>query len=201
MNQQRFLACFRDGLVPASVSPGKNSYTMSYDISGLMRFRVLDDMDAIEKLSVLINISELYPMSFEYGFSLSPDNLFIDDYFRVKVLERKLSGTYNRFIDDYKALILYISSHDVSFEVCLHDIENYAGKTPMLKKICSCDSVDEIKRLLLFRQKVLREEREKKYTVISRKKYAILKIITPCLFAVTVFFMVTSCYYVLSSML
>lgn len=176
-NKMKSLASDRAHLVPCTYIPGDSFFELSFSTSGLMHFRASEDLESHEKLNLLINAGKLYELSSEFGFSMSPDNLFFDEKLNVFVLERTvIPDPPGRFAEKYKALIFSVICPEYSYEDYILGERHILLNDDSLKEIAETDKLERIMDILSLKLTQLNRKRDKKYTEISRRRIFLMKL-------------------------
>lgn len=135
--------------LPCRMEEQKEEYQICYDTTGFQVFSEIRRERRIDILLVLLDLAGLYDLSFEYRFSLQPENIFFDRNRKAAVMERDLyprgeEGENDWFLPEYKALAGYALQKKYSYEDYLEGGSALFAKNRILKPLMQMESVEEI---------------------------------------------------------
>lgn len=121
-----------------------------------------------DRLKVLLEAAGLYSLSETYDFGLNPENLNYDRNYRVSIKNkepREKGAAYaeGEFLKQYKALVGHAMQKRYAYEDYLKGGEDLYRKNPLLKRMDTCGSLEEVTAFL-------EQEYETRYEIQLHKR-------------------------------
>lgn len=141
-------------LIPCQVEEKREELVFTYETEFLKEVTLLRKEGRKTKLAVLLDGAGLAKMRLDYVGSLKPSNLYYDGSCRIRLLERDV---YRRgegfdpeeFLMEYKALIGFVMQRRYRYEDYRQGGLKLLEKNSFLAKIGNCETIDQVKEVLL----------------------------------------------------
>ncbi|MFV0466358.1 MAG: type VII secretion protein EssB/YukC [Lachnospiraceae bacterium] len=153
---------------------------LTFDDKDLFCMEVLADEDRLIVLAVLANVAELNEGRNLYQFTLEPENLYYDKNGIVLVKIRDICETgmhlsTDTFLMEYKALAGAFLQTKYSYDDYKMGGQELLAKVPLLEKIRSAESINEISKILWEEHRNLKIERKETLRFVNKRRYKALK--------------------------
>ena len=177
-----FLTYQAEGLASCILEEMEDGVIFSFETKNNKSAKEISKKPKEEALRFLMNISSLFSLHDEYDFSLSPQNLLVDENLMAKVLIRDAKdGEEDEFLSKYKALIGCVLLPKYKYEDFLEGGEGLFKKKKFLSRITSLNSIEEIEEVLLEEYKKTLAKNKQTKRLISKKQVFFAKVTLPLL--------------------
>lgn len=163
----------RNGFLDCEIQEKKEEIIIAYKVKNLFSMTNIRMEKKEVRLSVLIDVLQLYQCRESFVFSLHPDNLYYDMHQRVYVMERDVYPRgevfhHTEFLNQIKALIGYSMQGRFAFEDYLEGGEKLFIKNNFLKQFYQISELEQIEELLLDEYRTVKEEAETKKVLVNK---------------------------------
>lgn len=170
--QERFLPC--------QIEENGEELVIKFQVENQLSFSEIHKERSDHKLAILLDAAEIIGMGKEYDITLNPENLFYDQCFRVKVMERdvyKRGIEFNegKLLEEYKALIGYSLQKRYGFEHYRDGGLELLRKHKFLSKVYDCTCLAEIKELLYGEYKEKSEKIKETKIIVDKNSFFLKK--------------------------
>ena len=135
---EKFLSCV--------ITEEEEELVADYEIQNYSSCTEIRNLSGVERLRVLVDVQTLEGKSDEYLFSLAPQNLYYDENYRVKVMERDIPTNReedcNDFLKQYKALAAFALQKKYSYEDTWKVEKIFIGKIGCYSKLVRQKTVE-----------------------------------------------------------
>lgn len=164
---EKFLSCV--------ITEEEEELVADYEIQNYSSCTEIRNLSGVERLRVLVDVQTLEGKSDEYLFSLAPQNLYYDENYRVKVMERDIPTNReedcNDFLKQYKALAAFALQKKYSYEDYVEGGEDLYRKNRLLQQISETKDSGELKNLLEQEYVKEKEKLVRTKILVSKKSY------------------------------
>jgi len=184
-------------LAPCGIEPDGDSLLFRFPAEGYTECTGIFEKTPADRYRFLFNAGALEQLAGQYDFSLSPDNLLVDDNLKPKVLVR-LFGTNGSFLERYKALIGAVLTGRYDSDDFLGGGADLYGSQGTLRELADLPSVKEV-RGRLFELWSDESRKQKAATVsVNRLRDRLCGVLIPALSVLTALCLAVSCWYALA---
>ena len=177
-----FLTYEAEGLASCALEETEDGVVFQFDTKNVESATEIPNKSKEEMLRFLMNISKLFCLYDEYDFSLSPDNLLVDENLQSKALIRDAKvGEGEDFLPKYKALIGCVLLPKYKYEDFLEGGQDLFKKKKLLSRIATLSSIQEVEEVLLEEYKETLEKNKQSKRLISKKQVRFVQITLPIL--------------------
>lgn len=164
----------REYFIPCKLEEENEELTIQYDIAYLTAMEKIREEMLTNILAVLLNTADLFLLGQEYEFSLSPDNLYYDHNFRVKIKRRDIRKEKELldekdFLTQYKALIGYALQKKYTYQDYIEGGLEILNKTQELQEIYTASDIEQIRQILNEKYNSMQQKLQNEMTIVSKK--------------------------------
>lgn len=159
--------------VPCTLEETKEEVEFSFCTDYLKRMDTIRQEAQLQILAVLLNASNLEKVRKKYKFKMSPENLYYDANFCVKIKIRDIYDENeiraDEFIKEYKALIGYALQKKYTYFDYLEGGLEVLKKTSDLKSVYDAETVEDIKKYLENKYIKIQNTMQQTTIIVSKK--------------------------------
>ncbi|MGC4376902.1 type VII secretion protein EssB [Fictibacillus sp. Mic-4] len=177
----------RDHFVPAVVTEGEDLFAFSFTVDQyLKKWEEIQKIGRNDKLRLLRNIARFKEwLNTRITFFLHPDNLVFDDNLMPYVIYRGIRNLVppfemdeERFLLQYKCLIIALFSKNYSFDELYSGSLNNAKETAFERQVAEADNFESLMKILEDHYVKEQKETEEKMLLVPKKRFNLFKQLT-----------------------
>ena len=178
------LAVSKPLFCPCELEEAENGFYFCFEAEGLSEWSEAENLEADEKLRLLLNCAELEALTEGYCFRLAPENLMFDRNLCPRVLVRDIESEAARaevFFRAYRALSAALLSERYDFSDFYEGGERLFEAEPECRSLQSFQTAEELATNLRTRWEQSLKEKREGTVRISKRRAHILRAALPLL--------------------
>lgn len=166
----------KDFFVPSTVEIIDEEIKWEFNLKDLKELSLIKEERIVDRYKTLINIGKLYKHSSEFLIDITPENLYYDLNFNVKLKHRDIVTLEEimeeeRFLNQYKSMIGYLLQNKYSYHDYYQGGLDLLNKNKDTKEVVQFTEVDQVIEWLFEKYKKENKDVIENRVYISKKTY------------------------------